>query len=30
MAAMSHRIDRIEIRLDRIEQRLDLIPTQAG
>jgi hypothetical protein len=26
MAAMSQRIDRIEIRLDRIERRLDLLP----
>jgi tetrahydromethanopterin S-methyltransferase subunit G len=30
MAAMSQRIDRIEIRLDRIERRLEIVPAPAG
>jgi hypothetical protein len=30
MAAMSQRIDRIEMRLDRIERRLEIVPAPAG
>jgi len=30
MAAMSQRIDRIEMRLDRIERRLEIVPAPGG
>jgi len=30
MAAMSQRIDRVEIRLDRIQRRLEIVPAPAG